>query len=346
MSDQPQSKSHASTKTSIYGLYKSAQDICRRPFLSTRPLQNFPLPLEIVYLIVEHFGPAELLALCLTCKPFFHLFFPNELQLSPEEKESFLLGLEKDTPNVYYCDHCVKLHPWRKSWASGSWPSSFQMHSSFGISVRGNPLWLSYGDARLVMNRHFYGPSYGLPLSRLSQSDVLAWDGFTVRSWTRGRIIDDRLYFCRKSRGWKVLFGSKKEFRKRYLPWTELGVCSHLHVKSQFYTTGTEGNIYIPCGQKGGMLEYAESGRCRKCPTEYEIKITRHFITGWHLSVTTYGLLGECRSVKDPVWVHMRDHFCWLYSFDDGEPSIKEKWLASVEEEKNEKEIRRRSLLR
>lgn len=102
----------------------------------------------------------------------------------------------------------------------------------------------------------------------------------------------------------------------------QVGGCTYFYIGAKVYITETEGKIHIPYGPKGEMLEYVESERCRRCPTKYEIKTTKHFATGWNLSITAYGLLGECRSNRDPVWVHMRDHSCGLYSFNDGEPKM------------------------
>jgi len=186
------------------------------------------------------------------------------------------------------------------------------------------------------MNRHFYGKSHGLPVSVLDNyrhsSDSY---GVHVSKLSKARIIKDELYLRRRTEA-RHPFGREPAL-KRYLEAEHLRVCLHLYVGTKMQCYDESGKLCVPYGPAGEIIVFEQRGRCGECQTEYEIRMTKRFFTGWNLLIHTYSRIGRCRSSQDPVWIHMEgrerdvENVESLPEFVEGEMSIKDRWLASEE---------------
>jgi hypothetical protein len=156
---------------------------------SASPPMLLQQPLDIVLLISETLQPADAVALSLTCRALFRLLFSDARKRLTKVSTgwvSLLLRLERD-PRVgdryYYCQICRKLCPF-----IGEQDGRYYLYEQLGYEqaayrrlrnlgyhhcdiTRGMRFQLDGGfgftfyQARLVMNRHFYGLRMGLPLS-------------------------------------------------------------------------------------------------------------------------------------------------------------------------------------
>lgn len=130
----------------------------------------------VLYLCQEHLPPASAVALSLTCKALFNLAFSRAilgLNRNALERQELQLLLEKDLGHAWwYCHCCSRLHPISTRGPTGgtrdspSWVVGQDPRRPYH-----NRRWLErssfsadYQSVRLVLNRHFLGPSKGSPL--------------------------------------------------------------------------------------------------------------------------------------------------------------------------------------
>jgi hypothetical protein len=278
-------------------------------------LGAFALPPEIILMITTHLNNSGMLSLALTCRTLHRLCFSDHERLDKADKEELLLLLEKDVASLYFCHYCTKLHPWHTRWTRSILPwyvecmpckVNLDNHLFFPTNCH-----IPYYYARLVMNRHFYGPAHGPPVHQLekrTRSDNYP-DGVAVSVSQHARIVDDQLLVLTvismsNSRG------DSKSLRNRI---DSLGqpVCPHLTLergypgctpvqlpelaKAQFTS-----NLFQRCTQTYGS--------CISCLTDYNIDIAwKGEQKGYGVEVFIYRQLGDCRSPFDWSWRTISD---------------------------------------
>lgn len=155
------------------------------------------LPNEILYMVKSHMEKPWQISLALTCKRFKAALFPENglAHLSKKEMGDFLVTLAKDIPNIFFCFCCNKLHPlnpnvdwdgqshrWTLGYIKNSlWPSEGYRRShhtwfsqAFFTFMESSDIY--FMNAYLVMDRHFNGPSHGIPLQSMERSAT--YDGY------------------------------------------------------------------------------------------------------------------------------------------------------------------------
>lgn len=161
------------------------------------------VPREVLFIVSDQLPAPSRTALALTCKSVFASLCPARRfpPASKEEMASTLLLLEKDAPNWFLCFGCVRLQPLernseggllgqlhpscnpvqqseRDNFAPWCWyfptPSSWVDNVSLltwkpTVADLGNNdvPEITFSEAHLVMNRHFYGAPHGLPTQHL-----------------------------------------------------------------------------------------------------------------------------------------------------------------------------------
>lgn len=165
-------------------------------------LGAFHLPTEITYMISEHLTNTSLICLALTCRTLYTICFPRSPHLDATETKELLLWLEKDISSLYFCHFCSKLHKWHRRWVKdipyGSWdreelPCVEKIQCS-SIHFTSSCI-IPHHIARLIMNRHFYGPTHGIPVHKIEGCS--SGSGITSRvkesNSLKARIIGDKL---------------------------------------------------------------------------------------------------------------------------------------------------------
>ncbi|KKP01681.1 hypothetical protein THAR02_06227 [Trichoderma harzianum] len=164
-----------------------------------------------------------------------------------------------------------------------------------GIHRRGN-LYLSppyflfaetpaicFMTAYLVMNRHFYGASHGIPLQSL-QSSASYEEKLALTSLPR---------FCRHDR--QVI---KKPVDRR------------LYITS---LTGRWGDVLEDFKSENFN---PEKGSCLLCATDYDISLEQDRTEKeWHFALHTYHCLGPCRTPNDQLWAYFTSDFQDAHGF-------------------------------
>lgn len=281
-----------------------------RTIIHLRPLPrlgSLAIPPEIILTIIAYLDRPSLLSFALTCRTFFlyHLYQP--LQLSSLEKQDFLVLLEKDAPQYYFCHFCLKLHRWRRSWFrhfDSEIPHYYLKHrdtcrEKYQIKHNGMPTLL-YPLARVIMNRHFYGAAHG-PLAKvLSTSVSWRWDHKYHKVWET-RIIDDELML---SSDITIYPNANQENPRNAIDYASHPLCPHLTTSEYSYPQKQLPELAARCSTDYFISCHESIKSCPECLTDYCISITQQE-KRWVIKVIVYNQLGAVRSPFDWKWSGM-----------------------------------------
>jgi len=289
-----------------------------RPRRPSPALGAFALPPEIVLIIAAYLTYTSTTSLALTCRTLCSLCFPGHTRPSTAEKEELLLLLEKDIPNLYFCHYCVELHRWNQHWGKRCGQLLFmdveedlpcKQHLSRDFVRLPHTCHIPYHHARLVMNRHFYGPAHGLPLQKFKDRSSVYWrsSGITDSESLLSRIVDDKLVVLAV----KTLYHSRGDSKRlrEFIESQGHAACRHLTLATglphgapvqlpELAKNKTAPQYFAPC--------HLSLRSCTFCLTDYCIEISwRGERKGHVVKVSSYRLLGNCRSPFDWVWRSM-----------------------------------------
>lgn len=172
----------------------------------------FSLPREVFLLILGYVEMPWQLSLALTCKGMMAAVFPGDSlqEFAKQDVTEVLALLPKDIPYTYFCFCCNKLRPlnpevdWDSQehrWTAGNitngyWPSNhndeghiFLPRSYFSFISKSD---IYFMDVHLAMNRHFYGPSHGIPLQVLERHESLE-ESFSLHKCQHGYDFIDHI---------------------------------------------------------------------------------------------------------------------------------------------------------
>jgi hypothetical protein len=292
------------TRWALQSLSTVARPLCAPPGLGT-----FALPPEIILEITSHLNNPSMISLALTCRTLHWLCFPEHLVLDKTEKQELLLWLEKDVATLYFCHYCVKLHRWHRRWSRSITPWYEELmpckETIDNHLVHPPTCHIPYYVARLVMNRHFYGPKHGPPAHILEDRNRLYHADGVVNSVSQhARIVDDQLLVLTvisssHSRGDSTSLRS-------HIDSFGHSVCTHITLSEQcpdyapiqlpeLAKNEVTQDLFLPCNQAFGS--------CAFCLTDYSISITRPGKKkGYVVEVFIHRQLGDCRSPFDWSW--------------------------------------------
>ena len=305
-------------------------------------LGAFALPPEIILMVAAYLNETSVISLALTCRALCSLCFPSNPRLNPAEKKGLLLLLEKDIATSYFCHYCIKLHRWHKSWgrpistlAEHNLPQGCKQHLQFGDLSFSTYCFIQYHHARLVMNRHFYGPTHGLSLRIFKTRDRFydQFFGVTDSASTCAHIVDNKLLVS-STKTFSHPRGDLKALRNYIETWAP-GACPHLSL-------GRESPHRVPtqlpelAKDKTAPLYFAPCdqslGSCAFCMTDYCIDISwRGRRKGCIIKVSLYYQLGDCRSPHDWAWRSMTtlgtmDDLRTMYPPQHRHGIVRDKW--------------------
>ncbi|KAL7900943.1 hypothetical protein HDV64DRAFT_245413 [Trichoderma sp. TUCIM 5745] len=280
--------------------------------LRPRPrLGSLAVPAEIILAIIAYLDRPSLLSFALTCRTFFLYYFPQPLQLSSTEKNDFLVLLEKDAPQYYFCHLCLKLHRWRMSWFrhfASQIPHYYLKHrdtcrEKYQIKHNGMPFFLLYPLARVIMNRHFYGAAHGPRAQVLSTSMNYRgyWGGRHHTICWRPRIIGDELIL---SSDITIYPNENQENPRNTVDCAPHPLCPHLTTSAGYSPQKQLPELAARCSTDCLVTCHESIKSCPECLTDYCITITQQK-KRWVIKVTAYNQLGAVRSPFDWEWSGM-----------------------------------------
>ncbi|KKP01676.1 hypothetical protein THAR02_06222 [Trichoderma harzianum] len=324
---RPRRREPARVPGEIFQMEHSYLDMTPR----TGPCAITNIPPEILLMIMDHLPMPFRLSLALTCKGFYNTFRiltsnePDEMETS-----SMLYIWQRDIPNVYLCFWCHKLCPlnqdrnWEgqndhgcsKSGLFGDWDLVHKHIPQQQIPLIWHPVLkeahLSFMEAYLVMDRHFYGESHGLPLSTLERHSK--FEKFIILNRTaindRDDWDDNLRKVLRVSKACKqTVFDVKPQGSKAkafQAPWRFSFDSIPKIIDNELYIARTH-------TVEGPMVgwEHLQSGSCHYCYTDYDISLQRDKDKKeWRLKISTYHFLGACRSPADLLWEYLVRDVC------------------------------------
>ena len=270
------------------------------------------IPFEIILEICDYLDEVTIILLALTCREFHRRLLDTNHNLRGEERERFLLLLEKDLPNLMYCHKCNCLHNWKneKRGSTSSYlsvpngqPMGCKAHSiTFSSFSIGGLLYFS--TFRLVMKRALYGPLHGFPTSVLDFSEEkLKQRGISVKRDRRAKIIDAKMFI----RYTYSVFTIKGDVDDIWDYVTNAGetICQHAKLRRanferQFIRPFQRQEVEP---RRGPPIYHFVGLSCPQCLTDYHITRFRcGDDEGPGIKVTTYQNLGSCRSHRDWAW--------------------------------------------
>jgi len=277
-------------------------------------LGAFVLPPEIILMVATYLTNPSVISLALTCRTLHTLCFPRSSHLNRAEKEELLVLPEKDMARQYFCHNCTKLYRWHTPWDSFL-STRIEVELPCEKPFERNYLLLPYAcyipyhHARLVMNRHFYGRTHGLPLHKLEDRVRMHSPSTRVTDSEslHARIVDDKLLVL-SIKTMSHPRGDSKILRGCI---DSLGnpVCKHLTLEGgapddvpvqlpELAKDKTTPGRFAPCNQSFGS--------CPFCLTDYCIDISWNGRKqGYIIRASVYRQLGDCRSPFDWSWRSM-----------------------------------------
>jgi hypothetical protein len=268
------------------------------------------LPTDILYVVSDHLDAASTWSLALTCRDLYCIGFPKtQRKLKAPEKRALFTLLERDpfSKGHYFCHKCTKLHRFDPECGPiGEYDPNCSARASTCVqrdifAPTSNTFGFSYHHARLVMNRHLYGPEFGIPIENICISHEAQRGDVTIACSTKAKIIHDEL-FMQRTYKFTVPNGAGSDFRKTS-GHRDFRLCEHLPLlrSSSVYqqgipelqarpidgaaaaaaaaitatatstttttTTGTAEDQFLACAQAPGS--------CGLCLLDYDISIER-----------------------------------------------------------------------
>lgn len=302
------------------------------------------LPMDVLLKITEYLPHASVFSLALTCHTMNYLIlcrypfcrFPG---ISAGNREDFLLLLEKDIGHLYYCEECVRLHPWR-SRRRFNGKLDMERRPCYNEAKFSQPLQpeegLPYPIARAVMNRHLYGDSHGPSTSALSSARGYSLPhGVSFNLKSQARIIENELFLLTTAQIWH----SRKDGKEMRLVMddTKLKICAHLSLgKDPSGSTHRIPELDVHPANISGFDKCTNArGSCPVCQTDYTVNVDQDKKKGWLVQLRIYQQLGQCRSPKDWAWTHWEteDEFGLQRSDYTSPGMVRSLWSKGDEEE-------------
>ncbi|KAK5996079.1 hypothetical protein PT974_04506 [Cladobotryum mycophilum] len=281
----------------------------------TGPFTN--VPFDIIFCIASYLRIVDIYSLALCCRPFYTMLSESDRapRLNRKNLETFPQLLEKDDNSLYFCHACLKLHKWEavfeckddeylgeRSWRG---PRSSRCIYTYGFQPNYTLHYtLTYAHARIVMNRHLYGPAHGPPPSALdyeyvARSHGLSHDDIRMHITYSSRIISDELFRLTRY-NIRQEHGNSSKLRE-CIDFSYFKICEHVSMYPRRW------GLHIPQlarPQNQALFTPCESavGSCPTCLTDYEITISDGSELGWCVEILVYQQFGSCRSPFRMKW--------------------------------------------
>lgn len=302
------------------------------------------IPIEIYLLILDHLSPLDALCLKLTCKRLWAIG-PLKAQLSLnldtqewslDQKVAFLSRLAFDSPLLFFCHSCMRLHQRRRSWIerasalSHGWKMTCQKERS-----RNDTLWLcpqrqiTYETIARIWkvnsNRRFARKKKRLPLSALAHTcssqyptnEALGICPLSVSLCIKPKIAAHDRLILRLDYHVNIIIDTEIELRFRLIDQNQFYRCFHDDRKFKdkclriLLQAQTESTTY----GSNGVFPWHDTRPCAYCATDARVRVSREECGSgsdnqWTLEVQVFKDLG--RKIDQPWDQPWRGHtfFC------------------------------------
>lgn len=282
------------------------------------------LPADVLYLVSDHLDIASTYALSLSSRDLYSVGFPKKKQkLKARDQRLLLTLLESDhlASGRFYCHRCNKLHNFEPDCGprgSETTVDSTIINTKVKCGLRdvfaptGNTFGFTYHHARLVMNRHVYGPEHGIPVENICVNNKAQRGNVSIDCTTAAAIIKDELFLHRTYTFIVPGGAGVAEFRKT-VGHRDFRLCEHLAFfrNSSVYQQGIpelQTRPRLALSDDGFLTCHKMPGSCGLCLMDYDISIQRpEGGEAWQVSINAYHQLGDCRSPDDWKWARFTE---------------------------------------
>ncbi|OCK73879.1 hypothetical protein K432DRAFT_398541 [Lepidopterella palustris CBS 459.81] len=270
------------------------------------------LPVELVQMVAEFLPASDKAALALSCHRLYYIIGRSWSPLEGEDKKAFLTILQKDLPDLYLCQACVQFHGFPKDAGPRNGILDFSKPNTacklkYRMSGFGHDYYMSFYQIHLVMNRHFFWPTHGIPLNALAKAHTFTWpSGFTIKEAWRPKILGNELFLAVT---YHFYHKDGNRNMRKYIDGQIFDICRHLRTD---YVRPWRSTPRVPelvgCRLEGDSDSnsyecYGETNYCRFCLTDYEVIIRDLGVKGWWIVINTWHQLGSGRTPHDPIWM-------------------------------------------
>ncbi|KAK8237595.1 hypothetical protein IWZ00DRAFT_487701 [Phyllosticta capitalensis] len=301
------------------------------------------MPLSIFHMeLTPHLADSSKVALSLACRAFHQHLGHTTLSFADHvERRQFLQTMLRAYPELMICHDCGRFHSkattLERRNADEEWlelvdPCRENMRfRNYGPSVE-------FFHVQLVMDRHFFSPAHGIPLSalRLPRGSSLrepvspADNFFNVAIAPRivggELVIKARFSIWREDNDTGALFGAAmKELERDVCPHLSFDAHSPLrHCPSEPpYIEPITLQRQLPelrgfdfAAPRAPLLVLGPVRGCEYCCTDYQTTIIRKGRgggAGWQVEVVAWQCFGAGRSPEDPKWMALAEEW-WFES--------------------------------
>ena len=256
------------------------------------------LPTEIIQQIASYLPLVSQAAVTLTKKSLLNAIGTwswKELIIRHQERINFLVLLERDNCGRYWlCRDCAVLHHKEvQLWNCPAYEDTFMHYSESH---------LNWAYIYLIMQQHYRGMDFGLPIDVLSQHHKFpkpAFDFFFCEMVHHGKIINDEIFIKVK-----LTIDISLCIEEAYI-----SICNHLSTERYFMMERCEEfQQLLSCrlhhlrlGQKFCAFCTPILRRCKWCAIEYDFPI-RSSSKGRKLEIDVWANLGSGQDRSDPKW--------------------------------------------
>lgn len=285
------------------------------------------LPPELLLLIRDHSNNASAACLALTCRNMYtvlrHTYFP----LSKDDRKEFMLIIQRDISDRYLCHHCLTFHKFTKEKPGNQIKFSSEpelwllTHTRTCASVFddleyvfGCHYFLPFSRVQLVMNKYYFGPAHGLPLSSLAGSFTnVKTPAFDIKHTWHPGIINGELYMLTtdvvrlNSRSGladmqKKIWGRAIAL-ERALAAMNFSVCRHVGAQKVPLETVQQLLCFKSVWDGDFDTDETSTASCLRCDTDYEVTVATDKETcESFVKIRAWRRFGACRSPECEVW--------------------------------------------
>lgn len=155
------------------------------------------IPREILLLIAQYLNELDKASLAFTCHALKRFFGQDVFKIPPgAPRLSLLKRLERSLPGHLLCHPCQIYH--RRQGLGHGFPTISGTRCEKGGLFRTLSFYLGFMQGQEIMNRHFFGSKYGIPVENLERNinreEYIETGKITVAERFTLKIVDGKLF--------------------------------------------------------------------------------------------------------------------------------------------------------
>jgi len=280
------------------------------------------LPPEILQIIADKLELSDATCFSLCNRRLFvvfgskyctHFHAPHN---NASQRSRFLLALARDVPSWFFCHWCSHLHPRDRIGPPG--PAHQPEKPLFCFIDRFQPnLWpylsvhedlslykFHFHHVQLAMERHYFGPRYGIATESLSFAEVVESGENGVRGQLttllsiEARVCTEPSRLCLRIQHWVIFHTRMRDSVLRKLEC--ITICNHLRMHNGIAFPALIESSLDTYSAGAGRASNPEVHQCRHCDLDFQLEFQDLGSIGMALVVTKWLDLGRGLGLRPP----------------------------------------------